>query len=214
MRILTLLIALLGMAALAQDPSKVEIENQWVRVVRTKLGPRAKITMPQHPAEVVIRLTDFRQRIIYADGVVRELRGKTGDVGYLDAAPQAHAEENLLDIPVEMLFIELKSGPSGTPPVTLDPVRLDPRHVSVALENERVRVLRTIMEPHLKGPLHEHPHYVVVYLNETHRSMKLADGTTVNYQRKAGEAAWRDALKHATENLDDHTAAELQVEIK
>jgi hypothetical protein len=70
------------------------------------------------------------------------------------------------------------------------------------------------MEPHLRGPLHEHPHYVVVYLNDSHRTMKFADGTTVTYQRKAGETAWRDALKHETENLDDHTAVEIQVEIK
>ena len=53
-----------------------------------------------------------------------------------------------------------------------------------------------------------------MYLDEAHRTMKLGDGTAVNYQRKAGEVAWRDALKHETENLDDHTAVEIQVEIK
>ena len=44
--------------------------------------------------------------------------------------------------------------------------------------------------------------------------MKMGDGTTVNYTRKAGEVAWRDALKHETENLDDYTAVEIQAEIK
>lgn len=179
-----------------------------------KLGPYSKVAMRAHPAEVVIPLTDFDSRIIHADGAQQEVRGKPGDVDYLDAATEAHTEENLLDASIEALVVELKSGTSKSQPVSLDPVKLDPHHVSVLVENERLRVLRTIMEPHIKGPLHEHPHYLVVYLNQTHRTMKLADGATVNYERKAGEVAWRDALKHETENLDDYTAVEIQVEIK
>jgi quercetin dioxygenase-like cupin family protein len=99
-------------------------------------------------------------------------------------------------------------------PITLDPVKLDPEHHLVPLENDRVRVLRTILEPHLKSPMHEHPHYVVVYLTELHTTMTLGDGRTVDNPRRPGEIAWRDALKHVTENIGDRTAMEIQVELK
>jgi hypothetical protein len=75
-------------------------------------------------------------------------------------------------------------------------------------------VLRTILEPHLKAPMHEHPHYVVVYLTELHTTMTLADGKVVDNPRRPGEVAWRDSLKHATENIGDKTAVEIQIELK
>jgi hypothetical protein len=77
-----------------------------------------------------------------------------------------------------------------------------------------VRVLKTILEPHIKAPMHEHPHYVVVYLTELHTSMKMGDGRMLDNPRRAGEIGWRDALKHETENLGDRTAMEIQVELK
>jgi hypothetical protein len=66
----------------------------------------------------------------------------------------------------------------------------------------------------LKSPMHEHPHYVVVYLTELHTTMTLGDGKIVDNPRRPGEVAWRDALKHVTENIGDHTAVEIQIELK
>ena len=113
-------------------------------------------------------------------------------------------------------MIELKPRPADykAAPIALDPVKLDPPHHLVPLENDRVRVLRTILEPHLKSPMHEHPHYVVVYLTELHTTMTLGDGRTVDNPRRPGEIAWRDALRHVTENIGDRTAVEIQVELK
>jgi quercetin dioxygenase-like cupin family protein len=118
--------------------------------------------------------------------------------------------------PLEAVVIELKPRPADykAAPIALDPVKLDPPHHLVPLENDRVRVLRTILEPHLKSPMHEHPHYVVVYLTELHTTMTLGDGRTVDNPRRPGEIAWRDALQHVTENIGDHTAMEIQVELK
>ena len=82
------------------------------------------------------------------------------------------------------------------------------------LDNDRVRVIKTILEPHLKAPMHAHPHYVVVYLTELHTNMAMADGRNIDNVRKPGEIAWREALQHATENVGDHTAMELQIELK
>jgi len=84
----------------------------------------------------------------------------------------------------------------------------------VPIENARVRVLRTILEPHLKGPKHDHPSYVVVYLTELHTTMTMADGKQVDNPRRPGEIAWRDAYSHTTENIGDQTAVEIQIELK
>lgn len=212
-------IALVSAVAAGQDavqvsPAqyKLEIENQWVRVLRVTRGPHQKSEMHQHPASVVVYLTGYHQRITGPDGQAREVAHQPGDVSYNDAA--RHVEENLSDQPMEAVLIELKPGAPKSPPITLDPVKLDPEHHLVPLENDRVRVLRTILEPHLKSPLHEHPHYVVVYLTELHTTMKLADGRALDNPRRPGEIAWRDALKHETENIGDRTAVEIQVELK
>jgi quercetin dioxygenase-like cupin family protein len=218
---LRLSLAIVAGLACAQDPAavspaniKVEIDNQWVRVLRVKEGPHGRMPMHDHPASVAVYLTDFHQKITGADGSVQEVSRKAGDVSYRDAVK--HADENLSDQPIEAILVELKPTAPKTkaPPVRLDPVKLDPSHHLVPLENSRVRVLRTILEPHLKAPMHEHPHYVVVYLTELHTTMTLADGKVVDNPRRPGEVAWRDSLKHATENIGDKTAVEIQIELK
>lgn len=215
-----LLVIILGLAAgaAAQDPVqlspdyKVEIDNAWVRVLRVKHPPHARIAMHQHPATVAVFLTEIHEKITGADGTVRNLDRKAGEVGFNEA--NKHAEENLANQPLEAVIIELKPGAPKSPPITLDPVKLDPEHHPVVFENDRVRVLRTILPPHVKAPMHEHPHYVVVYLTELHTSMKLGDGRVVDNPRQPGEIAWRDALKHQTEQMGDKTAMEIQVELK
>jgi quercetin dioxygenase-like cupin family protein len=172
----------LGQSALGQQ-TKVEIENQWVRVLRVQPGP----FYSELPV-VDVALT----------GGVRYFAGKT-----------SQTYEN-----GEHILIELKPGAPKSDPVKLDPVTLDPEHHPVVLENDRVRAIRTILEPHLKSPRHEHPHYVVVYLTDLHTTMTLADGRNLDNPRKPGEVAWRDALSHVTENIGDKTAVEIQVEIK
>jgi len=216
---LAALIALAATTAAAQDAAKlnpsdykVEIDNTWVRVLRVKQSPHGTAALHQHPPSVMVYLTDARQRITGADGEAREVMHKAGEVAYADATK--HTEQNVSEQPLEMVVIELKPGAPKSPPIKLDPVALDAEHHPVPLENERVRVLRTILVPHLKSPMHQHPHYVVVYLTELHTTMTLGDGRVVDNPRRPGDIAWRDALQHETENIGEHTAVEIQVEIK
>jgi quercetin dioxygenase-like cupin family protein len=205
-----LLVLSLAVTAVAQD--KVEIDNPWVRVLRVNLAPHAKIALRQHPATLAVFLTDVHEKITAADGAARSLDRKAGEVGFNEA--NKYSEENMSDQPLEAVIIELKPGAPKSPPITLDPVKLDAEHHPVAFENDRVRVLRTILPPHVKSPMHEHPHYVVVYLTELHTTMKLGDGRVVDNPRHPGDIAWRDALQHQTEQMGDKTAMEIQVEIK
>ena len=79
----TLLLLALTVSAAAQD--KVEIDNAWVRVLRVKLPPHAKIAMHQHPATVTVFLTDIYEKITAADGTVRNLDRKAGEVDFNEA---------------------------------------------------------------------------------------------------------------------------------
>lgn len=220
LRIMPLLFAVAVVAA-AQDPLavspenyRVEVDNSWVRVFRVTQGPHGKIAMLEHPASVIVYLTDVHLRFVADNGKKSEVKHKAGDVVYADAGK--HAEVNLSDKPLELILIELKPGAPKviSPPIMLDPVKLDPKHHIVAFENDRVRALHTILVPHLKSPLHEHPPYVVVYVTGLHVTQTLPDGRLVDNPRKPGEVAWRDFQKHETENIGERTAVEIQVELK
>jgi hypothetical protein len=198
----------------ARAAEKVEIDNPWVRVFRITQAPHEKSEMRARPASVSVYLTDLHQKVTYAGGKVRDLKKKAGDVAFFEAARTS--EENVSDQPLEEIVVELKpglKGPTGWP-VSIDPVKTDPQHHPVPIENDKVRVLRTILDPHVKGPAHEHPSYVVVYLTELHTTMTLGDGRQIDNPRKPGEVAWRDALKHQTENIGDKRAVEIQIELK
>jgi quercetin dioxygenase-like cupin family protein len=190
----------------------LELQNDWVRVRRLKLAPHEKTPITEHLPLVTVYLTDARLRITGADRRAEEVMQAAGTVAYRSGA--RYAEENLSDRPLEAIVVELKPGATKSPRITLDPVVLDPQYHTVPFENDRVRVLRTVLAPHVKSPLHEHPHYVVVYLTELHTTMELGDGRVVDNPRRAGEVAWRDAMKHATENIGEQTAVEIQVEVK
>lgn len=194
----------------AQPPGHtLEIDNPWVRVYRVKQGPREAAPPHEHPDAVVVSLTEVRQRL-----GARELALQAGEVGWVEAG--RYAEENLSDQPLELVLVELKPGapPNPSPPVTLDPVKIDPQYHTVPFENDRVRALRTVLEPRIQSPLHEHPHYVVVYLTELHTTMRMADGRELDNPRRPGDIAWRDALKHETVNIGPRTAVEIQLELK
>ena len=97
----------------AQDPVHVdsshytvELENEKVRVLRIRYGPREKSDMHGHPASVAVFLTDARGRFTYPDGRSEDISAKAGDVIFMDAT--VHDPENLDDKPFEVIAIELK----------------------------------------------------------------------------------------------------------
>jgi hypothetical protein len=85
----------------------VEFENEKVRVLRIKYGPRETSAMHSHPPLVGIFLTPHHSRHVLADGTVLEMTGNPGDVRYLDSIE--HAPENMSDAPFELIAVELKT---------------------------------------------------------------------------------------------------------
>ena len=179
----------------------LEIDNPWVHVTRVVLAPREKTPVREYAPSVIVYLTDTTAH-------------RDGDTAHFEAG--ARAEENTTSHPVEEVIVEFKPGspPIARQPNLRDPVKLDPEHHTVDFENDRARVLRTVLVPHVRSPMHDHPPYVVVYLTELHTKMALSDGRQVDNPRRKGEVAWRDAMHHSTENIGAEIASEIQVELK
>jgi hypothetical protein len=62
------------------DPKhcKLEFENEKVRVLRIRFGPKERSEMHTHLPMVAIFLTDQRSRHTYSDGTSEEMKGKPG----------------------------------------------------------------------------------------------------------------------------------------
>jgi len=115
---LAVVFSLGALTAKAQDPvqvdpkhNKVEFENAQVRVLRFTYGPHEKSPMHQHPANVVVFLTDAHVKFTYPDGKTEERHGKAGQVFWNE--PVKHESENLGDKPQEGIQIELKGKPAA-----------------------------------------------------------------------------------------------------
>ncbi len=121
MRRVLFLVAVCSLAAFtakAQDPvkvdpkhNKVEFENAEVRVLRVTYGPHEKSPMHEHPANIVVFLTDAHVKFSYPDGKTEERHGKAGQVIW--NAPVKHESENVGDKPSEVIQIELKAKPAA-----------------------------------------------------------------------------------------------------
>ena len=85
---------------------KVEFENDRVRVVRIKYGPREKSVMHSHPESVAVFLTDAHAKFTYPDGLTEDIQANAGSVQHMDAF--SHLPESLSNKPFEVIQIELK----------------------------------------------------------------------------------------------------------
>jgi len=212
--------ALTALAAFAQDvvqlaPDRVKVvfENDRVRVLRFTEPPHSKLAMHSHPAYVAVGFTNDYSRYTFPDGKTSEERTKADEVTY--AKPVTHASEELAGTTSEAIMVELKETGAGTPAnVTLDPVKLDPNHYKVVIDNDQVRVLRVNYGPHEKSVMHEHPASVAVFMTDGHTKFTLPDGTSQNVDGKAEDATWADAGKHLPENVGDQPFEAIVIELK
>src|SRR6516225_2746135 len=108
-------LGVLSLVSFAQDPltadrkhHKVDLENDWVRVLRVHYEPEEGSPMHEHTAGVRVFLTDIHGRFTNADGSASEATRGAGDVIWAEGV--RHANTNLSRHPVEMIELELKHG--------------------------------------------------------------------------------------------------------
>ena len=95
-----------------------------------------------------------------------------------------------------------------------DPVRVDPKHYTIELENEKIRVLRIRYGPREKSEMLGHPALVGVMLTDCHIRFTYPDGKTEEITGQAGQVMNFPALEHNPENLSDQPFEAIAVELK
>ena len=216
---LPIAVALAAGAAFAQDvaklaPAQVKVvfENDRVRVLHFTEPGHNKLPMHSHPAYVAVGFTADHSKYTFPDGKSTDERTKANEAAY--SKSMTHASENLSDTPMEAIMVELKKPGAAVAKTAMDPVKLDPKHYSVVIDNDEVRVLRAKYGPHEKSVMHEHPASVAVSMTDYHVKMTGGDGKSQDLSSKAHDAIWTDAGKHLPENLSDKPMEVMVIELK
>jgi len=98
--------------------------------------------------------------------------------------------------------------------VAQDPVKVDPSHHKVELENAQVRVLRVTLDPGAKTAVHEHPAAVVTYLTDAQTRVIPVGGKPNETPRKAKDVIAIEPTRHTVENLGSERVELILVELK
>ena len=199
----------------APDQVKVIFENDQVRVLRFTEPGHSKLPMHSHSnSYVAVGFNADDSKYTFPDGKTSEERTKAGEASYSKSV--THASENLTDKTSEAVMVELKAHAGAAPSAKteLDPVKVDPKHYKVLIDNDEVRVLRAKYGPHEKSVMHEHPNSVAVFMTDGHVKFNLADGTSQDSDAKAHDAIWTPAGKHLPVNLTDKPMEVVIVELK
>ncbi|QED36405.1 DUF4440 domain-containing protein [Antarcticibacterium arcticum] len=95
--------------AVKADPQhyKVEMENDFVRVLRITYGPGEQSTVHEHPKGVAVFLTDYNVEFSLPTGEVIPATGKKGQVIWSDG--EKHQPTNKGTTPLEVIQVELKN---------------------------------------------------------------------------------------------------------
>jgi quercetin dioxygenase-like cupin family protein len=125
--VMVLVLSLAYSAGSAQDPTKVEskhyrlgFENDKVQVVYIHYGPHEKSAIHDHPAGVVVNLTNGDLRFTDEKGHTQDVRAIHGEARWFPAVK--HKVENLSDTAYDGIYIGVKG--TGTraqgPPMEMD----------------------------------------------------------------------------------------------
>lgn len=117
-------------------------------------------------------------------------------------------------MPSKWIFVVLPTIVFCSVSLAQDPTKVEPKHYSLAFQNESVEVVNVHYGPHEKSALHDHPGGVVVVLTPGHLRFTDENGKTREVYAKPGESRWFPPLKHRVENLGDTAYNAVYVGIK
>ena len=213
------LLVLGSLSAGGADDRGVQVDNEFVRVVKVVDTPGRKGAMHSHAENrVMIYLDAGEIKLTYEDGKVDNQKWMPDQVAWSPAGGR-HTSENVGGGRIGIVEIELKK-PAPSPPrrdPKLDPVAIDPRHNVLLFENPQVRVFRSWREPGGVEEMHEHAGAgrLVVLLAEADASVVTADGATGAMKGARGDVFWRaGAVKHAGTNRGKSKLDMVMVEVK
>ena len=95
-----------------------------------------------------------------------------------------------------------------------DPLVVNPKSITLKLENSRVRVLEATLEPGAKEKTHSHPAYVIYVIAGGKVRNHGAGGTVTETDFRTGDVIYREPITHWAENIGNTTIRLELVELK
>ena len=95
-----------------------------------------------------------------------------------------------------------------------DTLRVNADSVRLKFENDRVRVLESILPPGGKEKMHSHPSYVVYVIKGGKVRIHGADGKITDVELKTGDVIYRDPVTHWGQNIGATEIDEILVELR
>lgn len=95
-----------------------------------------------------------------------------------------------------------------------DPVQVNAKFIHVKLDNSRVRVFESVLQPGEKEQMHSHPAYITYVIAGGKVRNHLADGKTSEAALKTGDVIYREPLTHWAENIGTIPIDLIIVELK
>jgi hypothetical protein len=230
-RLLPALALTLAMSASAQNPLetlpnnyKLDMENQWVRVIRVHYAPHEKVPVHDHAEGpvVYVYLTDggpvrfqhFTPREVLA------IRPATKQGGFRihHALVERHSVENASDIPSDFLRVELKALSAATqiPDVKVDPPVLSAGEnlEKVEFEDENLRIVRSVCAAH-KTCIARDVLAPALEIAFTPVTLTGIAARLVRITSQAGQVRWVAPVAHEeARNLGAVAAHRLRIEFK
>lgn len=202
--------------ALPFTPASVPIDNKIVRVALSA-GMPGVVTKPHvhETNRVMIYFDAGTNKITFQDGKVSPETFRAGDVQWNNAMG-SHVAEIIAAQPVNIAHLELKTAPApGIKFPANDPLKLDPAHYKLEIDNNQVRVLRLRLRPGEKTPLHAQPfERLLVPLTPARLKVSDAKGAAKTVTYAKADMLWLTPGDEAQENLGGQPYEALIVEFK
>ena len=211
------LLLVLPVAALAQDPVKVDtshykvlVDNASVRVLKVGYAPGAKSPMHSHPDAMLVSLGDAKATFTFPDGKTQDIEVKKNAALYTPAFTHSPAAGST---GVDAILVEFKAKAPGT--ATLPAARPGIQSSTLA-ESPRAVAFKATAGPDFaeaKGSTHEYDQ-VVIALGNADMSIAV-DGQppVTKWQRGDVQFIGRGA-KHESKNTSGKPVEFIIVAIK
>ena len=209
-------VLLLALPLLAQEPRRVVIDNEFVRVIDVTAQPGKTQPHDHKVNRVMVYLDAGEQQTQMEGGRAENVRWKAGQALWSPAVGM-HTAEIRGSKPVRIIEVELKKPGAGKDPskTDLDPVKILPKNYMVEIDNDQVRVVRVKAGPKETLKMHDHPtNRVAVLLTDQNFRITTSDGTVQNPKRKSGEVSWGTPVRHVEENLSDERFEIIMIDLK
>lgn len=161
------LVCLLASSVFAQDPLlvapqnyRLQLENDWVKVVRVRYGPREKVPAHDHTqtAAAYVYLNDcgpvIFKHINLSYGAITRPETKAGSFRLYKAVKEVHEVENPNDTQSDFLRVEFKTEPVNDKALRgkfhRESYPAGENFQKTQFENEQIRVMRLVIAPNKK----------------------------------------------------------------